>query len=241
MNTKGKTNSHRMSAVAVGVLFIIGTVSGIIGGVISGPILEAPDYLVQLAVNETQIVMGSLFVLIMGFSVAMIPVVMFPILKKYNEALALGAVLFRGALEAVCYMALVITFLLLFALSQEFVMAGMPGASYFQTIGTLLVAAGDGIEQLLAMVFCLGALMLYYLFYVSRLVPRWLSGWGFIGAILYLAAAIISMVGPQHYAVSVASPLKFLIIPLAVQEMVFAIWVIAKGFNSPTAVSPSAK
>jgi hypothetical protein len=228
------TKIYRKTAITVGVLFIIGTVAGIIGGGILGSILDDPDYLSNMAANENQIVIGSLLTLLMGFSVAMIPVVLYPILKKYNAALALGSVLFRGALEAVCYMALVISFLLLFALSQEYISAGTPDNVYFQTLGALLTAASDGVEQILAIVFCLGALMLYYLFFVSRLVPRWLSAWGFVGAILYLAAALISMIGSQHYAVSVSSPLVPLIIPLAVQEMVFAIWVIVKGFNSPT-------
>ena len=234
MITKEKSTTHRKSAIAVGVFFIVGTVAGIIGGVIAGPILDDPDYLTKIAANENQILFGALFTLIMGFSVAMIPVVMFPIFKKYNEVLALGSVLFRGALEAVCYMALVVSWLLLLSLSQQYIIAGAPDASYFQTLGTLLEAAADGIEQILAIVFCLGALMLYYLFYISRLIPRWLSIWGFVGAILYLAAALISLVGLQHYAVSLDSPVGPLMMPLALQEMVFAVWVIVKGFNSPT-------
>ena len=137
-------------------------------------------------------------------------------------------------------MALVISMLLLLPLSQEFVEAGAPDPSYFQTLGTLLLAAGIVLNQILAIVFCLGALMLYYLFYISRLIPRWLSVWGLVGAVLYLAAPLISMVGPQHWAVSLTSPLGFLLAPLAIQEMVFAVWVIVKGFNSPAIASESA-
>ncbi len=241
MTTKEKTNTHRKSAITVGVLFIIGTVAGILSGVFTEPILGDPDYLIKIAANENQINIGSLLVLVMGFSVAMIPVVLFPILRKYNEVLALGAVLFRGALEAVTYMALVISMLLLLTLSQEYVKAGAPDASYFQTSGTLLLAAGVGINQILAIVFCLGALMLYYLFFKSRLIPRWLSVWGLVGATLYLAAPLISMVGSQHWAVSLTSPLGILIAPLAIQEMVFAVWLIVKGFNSSAIASPAAK
>lgn len=232
MITKERTSTYRKTSITVGVLFIIGTAAGIIGGIISGPALDGPDYLVEVATNENQVAMGALFTLIMGFAVAMIPVVMFPILKKYNEVLALGSVVFRGALEAVCYMALVVSWLILLTISQEYVKAGMPDNSYFQTLGASLVAAGDGIEQLLAIVFCLGALMLYYLFYVSKLIPRWLSIWGLVGAVLYLTAALISLVGPQHHAVSLGSPIGPLMIPLALQEMVFAVWVIVKGFNN---------
>lgn len=240
MTTNEKTKIHRKSAVTVGVLFIVGTVAGILSGVLTEPILGDPDYLINIAANETQIIIGSILVLVMGFAVAMIPVVLFPILRKFNEVLALGAVLFRGALEGVTYMALVISMLLLLPLSQEFVEAGAPDPSYFQTLGTLLLAAGIVLNQILAIVFCLGALMLYYLFYISRLIPRWLSVWGLVGAVLYLAAPLISMVGPQHWAVSLTSPLGLLLAPLAIQEMVFAVWAIVKGFNSPAIASESA-
>jgi hypothetical protein len=83
--------------------------------------------------------------------------------------------------------------------------------------------------------------MLYYLFYISRLIPRWLSLWGLIGAALYLAAPVISMVGSQHWAVSLTSPLGLLLAPLAIQEMVFEVWVIVKGFNAPAVPSKPAK
>ncbi len=63
--------------------------------------------------------MGALLVLIMGFVLAMVPVMMFPILRKYNEALALGAIVFRGVLEAVTYIAIVISWLLLLTLSRD--------------------------------------------------------------------------------------------------------------------------
>ncbi|MFN2236836.1 MAG: DUF4386 family protein, partial [Anaerolineales bacterium] len=49
-----------------------------------------PDYLTQVTTNPNQLVMGALFVLMMGLALAIVPVIMFPILKRYNEVLALG-------------------------------------------------------------------------------------------------------------------------------------------------------
>ncbi len=227
-------NTSKKTARIVGVLFIIGTVAGVLSGVFTGPILvlDDPDYLIKVSANENQIIIGMLLVLIMGFALAMVPVMLFPIFKKHNEALALGSVVFRGALEAVTYIAIVISWLLLIILSQEYVKAGAPDASYFQTLGTILLEAVDGINQILAIVFSLGALMIYYLFYQSKLIPRWLSVWGLIGAILYLAQPLLGMFG---------SVLEILFAPLAVQEMVFAVWLIVKGFNPSAIASKSAK
>ncbi len=100
MTTKEKGGLNKV-ARTVGILFIIGTVAGILSAVVTAPILDSPDYLIKIAASENQIVLGTIFVLIMGFALAMLPVILFPIFKKYNEALALGAVVFRGALEAV--------------------------------------------------------------------------------------------------------------------------------------------
>ncbi|MCJ7701823.1 MAG: DUF4386 domain-containing protein [Anaerolineales bacterium] len=240
MATKEKMNittgnprgTFRKTAIIVGILFIIGTVAGVLSAVFTGPVLNDPDYLTKVAANENQIIIGALFVLIMAFVLAMVPVMLFPIFRKHNEALALGAVLFRGALEAVTYIAMVISWLLLIILSQAYTTAGAPDASYFQTFGNLLLEAGDWINQILAIVFSLGALMIYYLFYQSKLIPRWLSGWGFIGAILYLAVPLVGMFGPD---------VEILMGPLALQEMVLALWLIIKGFNPSLIASETTK
>ena len=76
--------------------------------------------------------------------------------------------------------------------------------------------------SILDIVFSLGALMIYYLFYQSQLVPRWLSVWGLIGAILYLASGLFAMFSLDF---------GILEAPLALQEMVLAVWLIVKGFN----------
>ena len=237
MATREKANTHRMTAVIVGVLFIIGTVSGVLSGVVTLPTLEAADYLSEVAANPSGMITGALLVLIMGIPLAMVPVVMFPLFREHNEVLALGAVVFRGVLEAVCYMGIVIVWLLLVVLGREYVAAGAPDGSYFQTLGALLRAASHWTEHLLAIVFSIGGLMIYALFYRSRLLPRWLSIWGFVGGLMYLVAALVNIFDPQLPMLSVASGVGRLMAPLAVQEMFLALWLIVKGF-SPAAFTP---
>ncbi|MBN2499252.1 MAG: DUF4386 domain-containing protein [Anaerolineales bacterium] len=223
-------DTNRKTAIIVGVLFIVGTVSGVLSVVFSGAMLEVPDYLIQIAANPTRFTIGALCVLTMGFSLAMIPVVIYPVLKKYNQPLALGYVVFRGALETFTYFATVISWLLLIVLSQEFVKAGAPDGSYFQTLGALLLKSGDQINHILKIVFPLGALMFNYVLYQSKLVPRWLSVWGMIGVTLHLAEGLLTLFGlvPASIETIVA-------LPIALQEMVFAVWLIVKGFNPAVA------
>ena len=221
-----KTN--RNTAIIVGILFIVGTASGILSAVFTGSILSAPDYLAQVAANETQMITGAFFILLMGLSLAMVPVMMFPIFKKQNEALALGAVVFRGPLEAGIYILMVISWLLLIVLSQEYVNVGVVDNAQFQALGVVLLKANEVINPVLEIVFSLGALMFYTLFYQTRLIPRWLSGWGLIGAVAYLAAGVMALFGIE---------MGFLLALLGLQEMVLALWLIVKGFSSPAIVS----
>jgi hypothetical protein len=229
--------SNRKTSTIVGILFIVGTVAGILSGVFTEPVLGASDYLKQVASNENSVVLGALFVLVMGFPLAMIPVMMFPIFRRYNEPLALGAVVFRGILEAMTYMVIATCWLLLIHVGREFVKVSSTNATTFQAMGTFINQSVYWTEHILALVFTIGAMMLYWLFFKTKLIPAWLSLWGFIGAILYFAAPILNMFDPLHPALSLGVKWGYLMIPLAIQEMIFALWLIIRGFNQ-SAFSP---
>jgi hypothetical protein len=169
------------------------------------------------------VIIGAFLVLIDAVAVAGIAIVIYPILKKHNETLALEYVGAR-IVEGVLFIVNVITILTLLTLSQEFVKAGAPDASYYQTLGTLLLAAGDWAFLLgFGLAFTLSALILNFLLYQSKLVPRWLSGWGFVGAALLWAYYLL-----QFFSINY---IEILFLPIAVQEMVFAVWLIIKGFD----------
>jgi hypothetical protein len=212
----------RRTAIIVGVLFIIGDIAGVLSVLVTRGLFDGPDALTRIASSQSELVLGALLVLVMGFALAMVPVVMYPVFKKYNEVLALGTVVFRGALETVAYMATAGTWLVLVELSRQNAEAASPGAPHFQTLSGLL--AGSTTEYLVSIAFSLGSLMFYYLFYQSRLIPRWLSIWGLVGAVLYLAAPLMDMFGHGF---------GILMAPLAVAEIVLAVWLIAKGLNAP--------
>ncbi len=223
---------RRRAAIAVGTLFIIGDIAGFLSYVVTQGLLDGPDALTKIAANQSHLALGALLVLIMGLALAMIPVVMYPIFKRYNEVLALGTVVFRGALETVAYMACAGTWLVLLELSREPAAVASAGAPHVQTLSGLLMATqGSVATWLTAIVFSLGALMFYYLFYRSRLVPRWLSVWGLVGAVLYLATPLLDMFGHGF---------GLLMAPLAVAEIVLAVWLIVKGLDSPPAMGAPA-
>jgi hypothetical protein len=212
-------SADRKAAVWIGVLYIIGTVALVLSGVVTGAVLTGPAYLAQVAAQPNQVAIGALLVLVAGFALALVPVVFWPVGKRHNETLAMGYVVFRGALETVFYIVTALGWLLLIALSTE------PDAA--PLAGFVRTAEAVTWGQLLAIPFALGALMFSFLLYQSRLVPRWLSTWGLAGAALYLVAPLGSM-----FELS----LDVLMAPLALQEMVLAVWLIARGFN-PSAIA----
>ena len=96
-------------------------------------------------------------------------------------------------------------------------------ASYLQTADTLLVATKDWSGIVEQFPYGLGALIFYIILFQSELVPRWLSGWGLVGAALILAMGLLRLHG---------RPVFYLAIPIILNELVLAGWFVVEGFNS---------
>jgi hypothetical protein len=222
-------DTQKKRAILVGALFILATLSSSLGFYVRDPLLEAPGYLAHLYSQRTRVIIGVLLLLVDSAAVVLIPAVLFPILRKHDEALALGYLGFR-VVESVVVVVGEISLLALLALSQGFVQAGAPDASHFQAQGALLLTVyRQGTHVIgIMVVFALTALILNSVLYRSRLVPRWISTWGLLGAALLLAAGLLELLGPGPFS----TISTVLVLPIAVQEMVFAVWLIAKGFNS---------
>jgi len=230
-------NSNRKTAIIVGALFIMALVLFLIGQAIYEPILGSPDYLDNAYPNRVIVIIGILLEFISALAVVLIPVLLFPILKKHNEVLALGYVSFR-LFEAVLLSVAQILKLSLVNLSQNYLNKGGVDASYFKNTGNSIQSViywvdHDGLVYLF--VFGIGALILYSALYKSKLIPRWLSIWGLISAVAILIASVMATFG-----ISLVLAM-LLVIPIAFQEQAMAIWLIVKGFNPSAIASGSAK
>ena len=230
-------NTYRKTAITVGTLFIVCTVASILGPTLAISI-NSPDYLNQLAGKPDQIITAALLEFIWAAAGAGIAIGLYPLLKKYNGALALGSVGFR-VVENVFVLIGTLNMLSLLTLSQELIAAGAPEASSFQTLGTLLLALRDWqLHVISGLAFSLGVLMYYAILYRSNLIPRWLSGWGVMGAVLSLAATVLASFTHDFGLESINT---YLNVPIGLQELVFAVWLIAKGFNPSAIAALSAK
>ena len=231
-------NSNKKSAKIVGVLFILAAVTAVIGLLLYDPILNGPDYLIKGSEHANQVILGAVFELILVVSAIGTSTTMFPFLRKYNETIALWHVCFRF-LEAVIITIGVISVLSLLTLSREFVASGATDTTSFLASGILLKAVHDwtfllGPNLMLG----LNTIMYSYIFYKSRLVPRFISILGMTGATLVFAAGLLEMFG-VFSQVSVWGGI--LSLPVAANEMILAVWLIFKGFNESAIASISSK
>ena len=221
-------------ARTVGVLFLIAMVTSLSGGIWLESMTTAPDYLGTLAAKETQMLLGVLLELINCLAVVGIAAMLFPLMKKHNEALAAGYLGTR-VVEAVVLSVAAISPLLLVTLSQEYLAAGASDAAYFQAAGTLVMAARGYLTSLLTPIFfSLAALLLYYFLYQSRLVPRFIPVWGFIAV-----ASLLTWNMLEAFGISVSAGMVFAL-PMILNEIFLGLWLIVKGFNSSAISSESA-
>ena len=225
---------RRTTARTVGTLFIIATAAGVLSIALIGP-PDAAQSLSDFSGHKNRITLGALMVIVMAAAIALIPAMMFPVLKEHNEALALGYVVTR-TVEVVLLLPAAIGPLLLLAANSEHSTAAAADQTQFRTLRTLLLTY-EGAPAVSAVFFCLSVLILNYLLYRSRLVPRLISAWALVAVAPYLIDGLLIMFG----VLNTESPLHtVLIVPLALNEMALALWLLTKGFRQQSSQQATA-
>jgi hypothetical protein len=154
---------------------------------------------------------------------------LYPVLRKTSKELAMGMVLFRGALEGMVYILSTLTILTMVMVGNLYISNGSSSA-VLQTIGNLLYQFEALKGPLGAIVFIIGGTFIYIAFFRTRLIPRWISIWGFIAVITTLASSMLKLF---HLDTGIGFYLELVMLP---QELVMAVWLIVKGFN-PSAIA----
>jgi hypothetical protein len=221
-------NKERKLTAIAGVLFMLGTVFGVLSMSATSALRNGSDLLEAVSQNPNQVITGSMLVLLMGLSLSLMSIILYPVLSKQNRLFALGYVVVRGGLEMVTYMASAISWMFLLPLNSYAMQNGKEVDAGIIALADSLFASVE-ITSILTIVFIVGLLMFYSTLYQGRLVPRWLSLWGLIGAAPYLVAFMLQMYGVISDADTI---FNIMIMPLALQEMALALWMIVKGFRN---------
>ncbi len=223
-------NSDRKTSLMLGILLIAGILFGILNSV---PALERTDYLVKLPAIKTQVLVAVFFQSAMAAVYVGIAVLLFQIIKQYNERYAIGYFGFRIIGAAFLFIG-IISLLLLLLLSQNYVASDQIYSPYFQETGQLLRAARDLMNHIgMILPWSLGGLILYYCMLKMKLVPNWLAIWGLFGSSLTIISTLLLMID----VIKIVTPTYFLMnAPNALFELALAIFLVAKGFNPIAAI-----
>jgi hypothetical protein len=220
MDNQAKT--VRTTARIIGALFLLATASSIAGFSIVESFTGAPDYLSLVYPDRRELSWGLIFHLVNDASVVGIGILMFGLFKKLNPNIAttiLSTRLLEGGLLCIGKIGL----LLLMTISKQYIAAGMPEASHFQTLGTLAIKWHAWSFEMAMIALGLGGVTLGWLLYSARLVPRWIAVLGVIGYVCLFTRSALSILGyPQGFA---------LFAPVALFEFVIPVWLIFKGVN----------
>ena len=219
-------DSTRKTALAVGVLFILTFITSIAGVMIYGPVLSDPNYITSSGA-DTRVFAGAFLELLLIVTNIGCATVLFPLLKKQNEGLALAYV---AARLVEC------TFILIGLLSLLAIVTLRRGGADSADAGSLLLI-GKALHSIHDWTFLLGpgltdgvgtGLILGYLMYRSGLVSRRMALFGVIGGPLLAASGVAVLMGliPQQ-----STPQGILTVPEVIWEAFLGLWLTFKGFS----------
>jgi hypothetical protein len=222
-------NPLRRTAFVAGALFIITFVTSIPAAlVLYNPVLDDANYIVG-AGADARVAFGALLELLLIIANIGTAVVLFPILKRQSETLALGFVTAR-LVESFFIAMGIVSLLAIVMLRQDLAEAGGGDSGSYVTVGRALVAIHDR-TFLLGPGFVVGVgngLILGYLMYRSGLVPRGMAMLGLIGGPLIIAsgiAVLFDVIEPGSAPQAIATAPEF------VWELSLGIYLMVKGFR----------
>lgn len=218
-------DSDNQNARFAGLFYLISYLGLILGSLVAGFILEG-DYLTLAYPNAIQLGFGMILESLNGIAVIGIAVMLYPILKRYREGIALTYLAFRGV-EAILSILGSTKALSLIDLSHSYIDAS-PAGEYFTTLGEIILASRHWYMEMLTVFFILGALVFYFLLYKTELLPRYVSLWGILAVLFVICLNLLLYLGID---LGIAVNLV-LALPIIVNEIFVAIWLIVKGVDT---------
>jgi hypothetical protein len=218
-------NTIRLLGVVQLIVFGFGMLGGLLLASAVGP-GSSSDILVNISKNLTRMRISNLAWLVVSLAIVVLGVLFYIVFNKEHEIIALVAL---G-----CFLAEAITLAVskigayaLIPLSQEFVEAGAPEPSYFQTLGDFLYYGVDrqGFD-IHMLFFCLGGILWYYLLVISNNIPRVLSVWGLVAVCLLSIPVLLKLYDRDFLPAA-----QILALPYVPYELFLGVWLIVKGFN----------
>jgi len=225
-------NTHKLYARLAGVLILLATVTFATGSGLLDSVLTQPDVLEAASANQSRIFIGVLLEYVNAFSAAGVAILLFPLLRPHNSAIAVSYIVTR-VLEAALLIVSGIAALALIPLSESFIAAGMPDDTAFQPLTTLLLTQYNLGYQAAMFALGVGSIPFCAYLFTARLIPRWLAFAGVVGYIALAASTLVAVIGYENISL-------YLYAPGALFEIVFPLWLIVRGLGTPQSDQPTA-
>jgi len=208
-----------------GFLFIFAMIAGILSVT---PSIDTKEYLIEAANNSNQVIVASVFQFIMSLFYIGIAILIYPIIKKFGNSLAIGFLSLR-IIAAVLVIFGTILLLSILSLSQEFAGFLSKNNTDLEILGNILKHTRDYVNHVfMVVILCASNILLYILLIKSKLIPKWISIVGLIGAILSIIASVLVLFRVIDI---ITTSYIILNVPTAILELILGIWLIVKGFD----------
>ncbi len=223
MTTKEKMNTDKNIPRFLGAAFLFQAIASLVWTLLLSSLIVTGDIsasMTNIANNPLQMRASIVVAMFTAIGVAILGSLLYIVLHKQNKIIALAA-LGLYIMEATILAASRIPTFALLLISQESVTA--EHSAYLQTLGNLFYESADFGDWLHMLPFALGATLFYYLFFKSGFIPRILSLWGLIGALLALIGTPFVLLG---YDVP-----YFVFLSIFPFELTIGLWLIVKGIR----------
>jgi hypothetical protein len=218
----------RKVSLTIGVLIVLSICVGLMSIV---PSVDVPEYLSEAYPNRIQVLIAALSQIAMSLIYVAISVLLFAVIKKYDEPSAFGYLCLRTISQVFNLLGSLVLVLLL-ALSREFMETASTNSASIKALGIVLKSGRDYLNHVLMIVMTsISGIILFILTLRKKLLPEWLSIFGLIGSAVSIVASILVLFD----IIEVITPIYMMLnLPLAIQDLTFAVWLMTKGFSEST-------
>lgn len=221
----------------IGVLFVIqGAIAPLVNFGLLGPATAAPGFLTNAAANSMQVYAAALLLLVTGALWLGIAITALPVFRQYSRALALWFL----ALAVISFFGVVVEGFAvrsMLALSREYATAGAGDVALFQPAATLVRSLRASAHYTNLLVSGGAFIVFYSVLFRSALIPRALSVFGLVTAVVLVTGALIPLFGYPT--------VMLFFMPMGLSQLALVLWLMVKGFeerpHSLRAATPGAE
>jgi hypothetical protein len=222
---RSSPKAFRNTARVIGAIYLAGMLIGIPANLLVLSILAGPDQLSTIAASSLLLATCVVFWLCTVAGDTAHGVLMFPVLKQHSERSAVGYLAAR-IMDATFIAVMALLILVQIPIANEYLNAGSAETSYLQALSAVFNHGYLYAYEFGMITVGVAGLILCYAFYRSQLIPRPLAVWGLIGYAVLLSGSVLQILGFELNSIQA--------IPGGLWEVFIGVWLIAKGFTTPS-------